>query len=680
MKFTIGRKLGFGFGLIVILIISLLIVSQITEKRVSRLEAKAYRMLGLTQMLAEKENDHLTWLNGLNQTFLENTERISVQTDHTKCKLGQWLNSEDSEKVSQIDDTSEQIIAELKSAHKTLHLSAHEIQNTWQQRIEGLHEHTWAISKGHDQWIQKLSNDLLNESNQTHVQLSHQDCVLGRFLSSDYYRENIEHIPALHQAFSDIREPHTKLHQSAQKISQDLEKNRLVDAKNVYQTQTVPLLAEVGKCLQDVSTYEDKIDLAESRSRHILKGQTAGALAEARKQIGNLRKHLDIKAKEACSELNASMQFMQRVNMIVTGVSAVLAIIICVVITRSIVHPIRKFLAEFKIIADGDLTRKIDINSCDEIGELAGGFNALIGRLHGVVAEVSDSTFEVASASNEIAASSEELSAGMTEQSSQILQITTAVDEMAQSITEVANKSMDAANEAERSGTAAEEGGEVVRETIEMMNSINNSVQRSSDSVKQLGERGEEIGKIIEVINDIADQTNLLALNAAIEAARAGEHGRGFAVVADEVRKLADRTTNATDEIAESIEAIQSETSEAVSRMKMGTEEVQKGVERVTGAGTNLEDIMTRTHHVSAMIQSIAAAAEEQSAASDEVAKHIDSISSVTTQAGAATTQAAAAASQLASKSEHLQSLVQYFKVKRNRSYEQDAAKEEQAA
>ena len=327
--------------------------------------------------------------------------------------------------------------------------------------------------------------------------------------------------------------------------------------------------------------------------------------------------------------------------------------------------PINNLIERVKDIAqgEGDLTQRIEVNSEDEVGQLGKWFNAFVTKIHDVIAEVTNASTDVAAASTEIAASAEEIAAGMNEQSQQITTVSSAVEEMSASVVEVARKSADAANSANESGRIATEGGSVVDDTITGMRSINDAVSSSAESVQELGKRGEQIGEVITVINDIADQTNLLALNAAIEAARAGEHGRGFAVVADEVRKLADRTTKATEEIAGSIQAIQDETGIAVDKMNAGTDEVTTGVEKAEQAGDALKQIVASAQDVSTMVQSIAAAAEEQSAASEEVSRNIEQIASVTRQTTEGTNQAAAAATQLSQRAETLQQLVGQFKT-----------------
>ncbi|MEM1213963.1 MAG: methyl-accepting chemotaxis protein [Planctomycetota bacterium] len=363
------------------------------------------------------------------------------------------------------------------------------------------------------------------------------------------------------------------------------------------------------------------------------------------------------------TELQDAASAMSTITLGVAGAVVLIACIVAYLLSRMICPPLLRAAEAARRIGQGDLTARLAVTSNDELGDLAQGINAMAEQTGQVITTVLEATRDVASAATEIAASSEEMASGMSEQSGQLSQVSAAVEEMSASVIEVARKSADASNSAQQSGETAEHGGDVVQETIIGMSSISQAVVASAASVQELGKRGDEIGQVINVINDIADQTNLLALNAAIEAARAGEHGRGFAVVADEVRKLADRTTQATEEIADSITAIQSETTGAVNKMNAGTEQVEVGVTKAKQAGDSLAQIVSSANEVAEMIQSIAAAAEEQSAAAEQVSSSVDAIAQVTRQATQGTSQAAQAASQLSTKSEELLRLVSSFTI-----------------
>lgn len=316
-------------------------------------------------------------------------------------------------------------------------------------------------------------------------------------------------------------------------------------------------------------------------------------------------------------------------------------------------------------IAEGeaDLSKRLEVNAGDEVGQLSLRFNKFVDRMERMIQELAGVSRDVASAATEIAASSEEMAAGLDMQRQQVLEITSAMEEVAASAGEVAERSGLASESATESRSGAEHGGAVVAETIARMHSITGSVGASAHAVTDLGLKGEAIGKIIEVINDIADQTNLLALNAAIEAARAGEHGRGFAVVADEVRSLADRTTKATQEIRGSIVEIQEGTAAAVSRMEESRCEIEKGTASAAQAETSLRKIVESAEHVTEMVLAIAAAAKQQSVASGQVSRSAESVRAATEESTEGARQASMAAAQLSQRAEQLQALVDSFRV-----------------
>jgi len=354
-----------------------------------------------------------------------------------------------------------------------------------------------------------------------------------------------------------------------------------------------------------------------------------------------------------------------KVNIIATmTASALIVMIFGFFISRSLKLPLAAMLAKIgEMTQNNDLTQRLDESETDELSDMGRFFNQFVSRVQTLIQEVASTTRNVAAASTEIAASAEQMSTGMKSQQEQTQQVSAAIEEMSASVIEVAKKSADASQFAENSGKDAHDGGEVVQQTVIEMKGIAQQVNESAGAVSSLGKKSEQIGQIIGVINDIADQTNLLALNAAIEAARAGEHGRGFAVVADEVRKLAERTQKATEEVAQSIREIQTETTTAVSKMQAGTTKVTAGVELAASAGSALSKITASSQNLRAMVQSIAAAAEEQSAASGEIAKNVERINAVTRESTQGATQSASAASQLSAQAETLQQLVGKFKI-----------------
>lgn len=327
--------------------------------------------------------------------------------------------------------------------------------------------------------------------------------------------------------------------------------------------------------------------------------------------------------------------------------------------------PLSDAMDVLRKISAGDLTVRLTKDYKGDHQLIKTSINQVTDSLSTAIIQVTEAVESTASAANQILSSTEEMASGAQEQSQQTAEVANSVEEMAKTIIETTRNTVAAAEASKGAGEVAREGGIVVLETIEGMNRIADVVKRSADTVTQLGKNSDQIGEIIQVIEDIADQTNLLALNAAIEAARAGEQGRGFAVVADEVRKLAERTTKATKEIASMIKQIQKDTKWAVEAMNEGKTEVEKGREKAEQAGRSLEKIIVESERVVDIISQVAAASEQQSSASEQISKSLESISNVTHQSAAGIQQIARAAEELNNLTLNLQNLVSAFKIER---------------
>ncbi|MDD2273108.1 MAG: methyl-accepting chemotaxis protein [Desulfuromonadaceae bacterium] len=370
---------------------------------------------------------------------------------------------------------------------------------------------------------------------------------------------------------------------------------------------------------------------------------------------------VNVPAKEVLAKLNALLWTSLA---IILGV-LVLAIAISLYIAGSITKPLESMKSMLQDIAqgEGDLTKRLDASSKDELGEASRCFNLFADKLQGLIRRVAETTEKVASASVQLRLNSERIATGAEEVAAQALTVATAGEEMAATSGDIAQNCSLAAGGSQQASAAAVSGAQVVDETIRVMNSIAERVRTTAQSVENLGSRSEQIGEIIGTIEDIADQTNLLALNAAIEAARAGEHGRGFAVVADEVRALAERTTKATKEIGAMIRTIQHETQTAVKAMEIGVGEVARGSEKAADSGRALEKILEQINDVTMQINQVATAAEEQTATTAEISNNMHQITDVVAATSRGAQDSAASANQLSGLADELRSVVGQFKL-----------------
>ncbi|GFO66164.1 methyl-accepting chemotaxis protein [Geomonas paludis] len=387
------------------------------------------------------------------------------------------------------------------------------------------------------------------------------------------------------------------------------------------------------------------------------------ATHRAESQVGEFSKVMEREMGKTVAAVRTSADRIKVTITFISLIAALMAIILSVIITRSITLPLARLVRVAETVATGDLSQSIEVTSRDETGQLMAAMKTMTESLRGMIGAVTNTSQQVSAAANQVHGISDRIAEEAEEVASQSGTVATAGEQMSATSGDIASTCHQAAQGAQRAMHSASDGAAVVERTIAVMGQIADRVRESAQTVAGLGERSDQIGAIIGTIEDIADQTNLLALNAAIEAARAGEQGRGFAVVADEVRALAERTTRATREIAEMIKAIQGETREAVAAMEQGVEQVASGTEEAGKSGAALGEILDLVQAVAMQVGQIATAAEEQTATTSEIAGNMHRITQVVARTSQGASESAVEAGSLTTYAAQLQDLVQRFKL-----------------
>jgi methyl-accepting chemotaxis protein len=415
-----------------------------------------------------------------------------------------------------------------------------------------------------------------------------------------------------------------------------------------------------------IGQYQDlirQVFAQDSATAAILMGQTDDHFQKMTENLARLHaveeKLSDNKYKSAGTTFRVALTVL----LVLFAAAVVLPFGVSILMKGIITVPITKTISVIERVADGDLTKRIDVSCRDEIGEMAADFNAFVDKLHETIGHVAQSSNEVSDAAGILDSASAQMASGVEQAALQANSVAVAAEEMSKTSGEIAQNCTVAVRSSDEANRFATSGEKVINGTISVMTRISDRVKESAEVIKELGTRSEQIGKIVGLINDVADQTNLLALNAAIEAARAGEHGRGFAVVADEVRKLAERTSHATKEISSTIQAMQVETRKAVVSMEEGVNEVEVGTAEAAKSGEALRDILSQISKVTVEINQIAVASEEETATTDEIATSIQQISSVINETSTRLQENANASSRLADLSKGLQAMVGQFRL-----------------
>ncbi len=378
-------------------------------------------------------------------------------------------------------------------------------------------------------------------------------------------------------------------------------------------------------------------------------------------KLGDVRGVLEVITPiDTVLAMNSNMIFKTALILCLSVVAVLL--LLAYIVKSTVSRPVAK-LIEYFDKGQSDLTQRMEVTSNDEIGELAQWYNSFMDKLQEIMLKIRCSTEHVASSSEELSATSIQIASGSKEQSVRASQVSTASQQMNATLIEVVKNISDASVAAKDASEVALQGGEIVSNTIESMSGISTTAKESSEIISTLGSRSQEIGNIINVIDDIADQTNLLALNAAIEAARAGEQGRGFAVVADEVRKLAEKTMSATKEIGGMITAMQDETKKAIISTENEVTAVEEGVKLAEEADAALKEIVAKVNVVTTMIDQVTTASEEQSNATEQISCDIEEVASVVQETTSSAQQIANASQEMAELAVDLKATVEVFRV-----------------
>lgn len=435
--------------------------------------------------------------------------------------------------------------------------------------------------------------------------------------------------------------------------------------------QTAPLLRKLLANFDAYfkSAYDLSKEMVDGTAYFAAIGQRSKEMSE---QLESLQKDLDKFHSDRYASFTQSFESVTKkaesttiTGIIVGVVTIAILFIVAVPIARAIRKSLKEIIDSMQDIAqeNGDLTVRLTTDSTDEIGDLVHWFNSFIEKLQGVIKNVVDTALPLAETSNTIQKLSEQTIDSFQRQADSVVQSRQSVEEMSHSVSEITNNAAEAAESARNASIEADKGKQVVESTVKGIRELADNVTHSAESINQLQEDTNRVNVVLEVIRGIAEQTNLLALNAAIEAARAGEQGRGFAVVADEVRNLASRTQESTQEINQMLEQLQSAASQAVSMMESSRNSVKASVESANAAGESLVSITETVNTITDMNGAIASATDEQNQVSGVMVGHVEDIQTCADEASSASTEIASVSVQLAELASELEKVALQFKV-----------------
>ncbi len=475
----------------------------------------------------------------------------------------------------------------------------------------------------------------------------------------DSYQKNLDR---LNSRISDIESWFNDLNTAANNIDDPQLKNQLVNLNDKSKRSTLSFIEQSRDLMRTLSADSSASELSAAWQRY--KAEFSPLANSARVDFAALNKLINKEKARIFDNANTTISSSINVSIVIAIVTVIVATILSLLISRSILSPLEILRTTIKEIEhSNDLTKRTNISSRDELGVVSHAFDSLLNKFHQTLNQVVTAANSVSNASTELAQSSENTSNHISQQRLETDMVATAMNEMASTSHEVSRNAADTATGAEQANSQAINGQSVVQSTIESINDLATQIENAGQSIDKVSSDSQEIGRVLDVIRGIAEQTNLLALNAAIEAARAGEQGRGFAVVADEVRSLASRTESSIQEIQQMIESLQHGSSAAVVVMQKSKEQAEHSVEQASKAGESLTQITDSVSAINDMAAQIATAAEEQTSVNEEINRNITNISTISDSTAVEADNTHNASNELANLAEDLNTQVSQFRV-----------------